>query len=182
MKVLPHFRHFLVIFSTGWYFALHSWQQSGQCWTFSGRVKVFPQILHVLVIIPQSCIFGCLSFPANSFFNHSNIDLPFSSGILFQNSWQWPLFQYLLILIWTWKRFTADNDFLRLPGIHCACQLHLCYRQCRGLRYIHDHSQRRLQNRRYRTRIRARYPGADTCCIFFNAAQEDFHQIQDLSS
>ena len=97
VKVLPHFRHFLVIFSTGWYFALHSWQQSGQCWTFSGRVKVFPQILHVLVIIPQSCVFGCLSFPANSFFNHSNIDLPFSSGILFQNSWQWPLFQYLLI-------------------------------------------------------------------------------------
>lgn len=98
VKVLPHFRHFLVRISTGWYFALHSWQQSGQCWTFSGRVKVFPQILHVLVIIPISGVFGCLSFPANSFFNHSNIDLPFSSGILFQNSWQQRLSQYLFMM------------------------------------------------------------------------------------
>ena len=59
--------------STGRYFALHSWQQSGQLWTFSGRVKVFPHILHVLVIVPRSVFFGCRSLSANSFFNHANI-------------------------------------------------------------------------------------------------------------
>lgn len=73
VKVFPHFRHFLVIVSTGRYFALHSWQQSGQLWTFSGRVKVFPHILHVLVIVPRSAFFGCRSLSANSFFNHANI-------------------------------------------------------------------------------------------------------------
>ena len=66
---------------TGRYFALHSWQQSGQLWTFSGRVKVFPHILHVLVIVPRSVIrsvfrfvfSGYRSLSANSFFNHANI-------------------------------------------------------------------------------------------------------------
>ena len=79
VKVFPHFRHFLVIFSTGWYFALHSWQQSGQCWTFSGRVKVLPHILHVLVIIPRCGVLGFLTFLVNSLFSCSNIGLPFSS-------------------------------------------------------------------------------------------------------
>ena len=97
VKVLPHFRHFLVIVIAG-AFARHSWHRSGQYWAFPGSVKVFPQILHVLVIIPISGVFGCLSFPANSFFNHSNIDLPFSSGILFQNSWQQRLSQYLFMM------------------------------------------------------------------------------------
>ena len=73
VKVFPHFRHFLVMVSTGRYFALHSWQQSGQLWTFSGRVKDFPHILHVLVIVPRSVFFGCRSLSANSFFNHANI-------------------------------------------------------------------------------------------------------------
>ena len=31
----------------------HSWQQSGQCCTASGRENVLPHILHVLVIIPS---------------------------------------------------------------------------------------------------------------------------------
>ena len=75
VKVFPHFRHFLVMVSTGRYFALHSWQQSGQLWTFSGRVKVFPHILHVLVIVPHSVFFGCRSLSANNFFNHANIVL-----------------------------------------------------------------------------------------------------------
>ena len=81
VKVFPHFRHFLVMVSTGRYFALHSWQQSGQLWTFSGRVKVFPHILHVLVTVPRSVIrsvfrfvfSGYRSLSANSFFNHANI-------------------------------------------------------------------------------------------------------------
>jgi hypothetical protein len=52
VNVFPHFWHFPVRVSFGLYFALHSIQQSGQCWTFSGSVKVFPQYLHFLVIIP----------------------------------------------------------------------------------------------------------------------------------
>ena len=73
VKVFPHFRHFLVMVSTGRYFALHSWQQSGQLWTFSGRVKVFPHILHSLVIVPRFVFSGCRPLSVNSFFNHANI-------------------------------------------------------------------------------------------------------------
>ena len=56
--------------SNGRYFARHSWQQSGQCCTSSGRVKVFPQYLQVLVIIPGA---ACARPPAaNSLLNQSS--------------------------------------------------------------------------------------------------------------
>jgi hypothetical protein len=75
VKLFPQRRQTLVICSSRRSFARHSWQASGQCWTFSGRVNVFPQYLHVLVTVPGVSARGaempaavCGSFPKNSFF------------------------------------------------------------------------------------------------------------------
>ncbi len=70
MNFLPQRRHARVTVSAGRTFALHAWQQSGQCCTSSGRVKVFPHTLHVLVIIPRDA--RACPLPANSAFSHSN--------------------------------------------------------------------------------------------------------------
>ena len=79
VKLFPQRRQTLVICSSGRSFARHSWQASGQCWTFSGRVNVFPQYLHVLVTVPGVSARGaempaavCGSFPKNSFFISNN--------------------------------------------------------------------------------------------------------------
>jgi hypothetical protein len=55
LKGCPHPRQVRVTVSTGRYFARHSWQQSGQCCTVSGRANVLPHSLHDLVIIPGLC-------------------------------------------------------------------------------------------------------------------------------